>query len=135
MPPASAMVIKSSMLVGNMLNAQAYSPLFTSFSNSAVPRMPPTKLICLLVRIGDAEDRVEHEFLEATSRRAFQSDRWWRRIADGNVSVCHWPPINKPSSCLRVGLAAPLGLMTKMPSSFCNNCAAVRPLRSLSTRL
>src|ERR1039458_9149277 len=45
MPPASAMLIKSSMLVGNMLNAQAYSPLLTSFSSSAVPRMPPTKLI------------------------------------------------------------------------------------------
>src|SRR5665213_3887998 len=47
---ASAMVIKSSMLVGNIENAQAFSPLFTSFSSSAVPRMPPTKLIRLLVR-------------------------------------------------------------------------------------
>ena len=34
MPPASAISIKSTMLVGNMLNAHAYSPLFTSFSNS-----------------------------------------------------------------------------------------------------
>ena len=39
--PASATVIKSSMLVGNIEKAQAYSPLFTSFSSSAVPRMPP----------------------------------------------------------------------------------------------
>ena len=31
-------------------NAQAYSPLLTSFSSSAVPRMPPTKFIRLLVR-------------------------------------------------------------------------------------
>ena len=50
MPPASAMLIKSSMLVGNIENAQAYSPLLTSFSSSAVPRMPPTKLMRLLVR-------------------------------------------------------------------------------------
>ena len=50
MPPASAMAIKSSMLVGNIEKAQAYSPLFTSFSSSAVPRMPPTKLMRLLVR-------------------------------------------------------------------------------------
>src|ERR1035437_3575453 len=50
MPPASAMAMRSSMLVGNSENAHAYSPLLTSFSNSTVPRMPPTKLMRLLVR-------------------------------------------------------------------------------------
>ena len=49
MPPASAIVIRSRMLVGYIENAQAYSPEFTSFSNSPVPRMPPTKFIRLLV--------------------------------------------------------------------------------------
>ena len=38
------------MPVGNMENAQANSPESTSFSNSAVPRMPPTKAMRLLVR-------------------------------------------------------------------------------------
>src|SRR6185437_8920338 len=39
-PPASAIAIKSSILVGNIENAHANSPLSTSFSNSAVPRIP-----------------------------------------------------------------------------------------------
>ena len=47
---ASATAIKSSMPVGNIENAQAYSPLSTSFSSSAVPRMPPTKWMRSLVR-------------------------------------------------------------------------------------
>src|SRR5206468_11567795 len=38
------------MLVGYMEKAQAYSPVLTSFSSSAVPRMPPTKFIRVLVR-------------------------------------------------------------------------------------
>ena len=42
-PPVSATTIKSSMSVGNIEKAQAYSPLSTSFSSSSVPRMPPTK--------------------------------------------------------------------------------------------
>src|SRR5271170_4837491 len=41
-PPASDMAIRSSMPVGYMENAQAYSLLLTSFSSSAAPRMPPT---------------------------------------------------------------------------------------------
>ena len=49
-PPPSATVINSSMLVGNIENAHAYWPLLTSFSSSGVPRMPPTKWMRLLVR-------------------------------------------------------------------------------------
>ena len=48
--PASATAIRSSMPVGNKEKAQAHSPLFPSLSNYAVPRMPPTKWIRLLVR-------------------------------------------------------------------------------------
>src|ERR1039457_2724321 len=55
MPPASAMAIRSSMLVGKSEKAQAYSPLLTSFSNSAVPRMPPTKLMRVLLQQRDVE--------------------------------------------------------------------------------
>ena len=49
-PQASAIAMRSSMLVGNMENAQAYSFVLTSFSNSDGPRIPPTKLMRLLVR-------------------------------------------------------------------------------------
>ena len=65
------MAIKSSMPVGNIENAQAYSPLSTSFSNSAVPRMPPTKLMRLLVR-GSSMPKIgdRARAFAAASRRA-----------------------------------------------------------------
>src|SRR5437879_11511297 len=49
-PPPSATVISSSMLVGNIAKAQANSPLFTNRSRYAVPRMPPPTWMVWLVR-------------------------------------------------------------------------------------
>jgi len=87
-PPASAMLIKSSMLVGNIENAQAYSPLFTSFSSSTVPRMPPTKFIFLLVRESSMPNSgARTRFCSSDNIKLFN-----RVLACGqlrlNVSVC-----------------------------------------------
>ena len=72
MPPASAMVIKSATLVGNREKAQANSPLLTSFSNSSVPRMPPTKLTRSAgARIVNAEDRGQDVLLQQSHVQSF----------------------------------------------------------------
>ena len=93
MPPASAMAIRSSMLVGNMEKAQAYSPLLTSFSSSAVPRMPPTKLMRLLVR-GSAmpNSGSEHVLLQQGDVQRFHRVGRSGEARAETASVCHSPP-------------------------------------------
>ena len=98
MPPPSAMAIKSSMLVGNIEKAQAYSLVLTSFSNSAVPRMPPTKLMRLLVRWSlDAKDRRQHVLLQQAHVQAFE--RACARLSDscGNAAGAIGLPDRVPS--------------------------------------
>src|ERR1017187_1876188 len=92
MPPASAMAMRSSMLVGNSEKAQAYSPALTSFSSSAVPRMPPTKLMRLLVR-GSAMPKTGSSTCLCRSVTSSVSIASVAAVKRGRkCSVCHWPP-------------------------------------------
>jgi len=92
MPLASAMVIKSSMLVGNMENAQAYSPSFTSFSNSPRAADAADEIDALArARVINAEQRREDKFLQERDVEFFD----WGPLVAANVgrkfSVCHSP--------------------------------------------
>ena len=91
------------MLVGYMLKAQAYSPLLTNFSSSAVPRMPPTKLIRLLVR-GSVMPKIGSSTLFWSNVTSSFSMGSFVAVNSGlNISVCHWPLMKSPSLCLLVG--------------------------------
>ncbi len=75
-PPASAIAISSSTVVGYMAKATSAAPLSTSRISSAGPRMPPTKSMRLSVRGSPiAEERREDVHPAAAARRATPPDR------------------------------------------------------------
>jgi hypothetical protein len=130
---ASEMAMSCSTVTGNIEKATAKSRLSTSFSSSAVPRIPPMKSMRLLVR-GSSMPR------RGARRRSWrmETSSWSMGEASGagfQVRRYHWPLRYMQHSPVLEGDLSVVGSRVKMELTLARNSSRSWQLRSLTARL